>query len=76
MNPIERFWAWLKKKLRTMDLADALKGRPVLGKMAYIERARRVLKGSTAQGVSKNQANTLRKACKAIVQKKGAATGH
>ena len=76
LNPIECFWAWLRKKLRSMDLADAVKGRNVLGKTAYIERARRVLKSQKAQGVAKNQANTLRKVCTAVVQKKGAATGY
>ena len=76
LNPIERFGAWLKQKLRAMDLASALKARLVLGKTAYIECARRVLKGSRAQAVAKNQANTLRKVCEAIVQKQGAAGGY
>ena len=76
LNPIERFWSWLKKKLRSMDLADALKGRPVLGKTAYRERARRVLQTKKAQSVAKSQANSLRKVCSAVVEKKGAATGY
>ena len=76
LNPIERIGAWLKKKLRAMDLAGALEARFVLGKTAYIECARRVLKSSRAQSVAKNQANTWHKVCKAIVQKKGAAGGN
>ena len=75
LNPIERFRSWLTKKLRSMDLADALKGRPVLGKTAYRERVRRVLKSQKAQAVAKNQANTLRKVCKAVLLQKGGATG-
>ena len=59
-----------------MDLADALKGRPVLGKTAYIERVRRVLRTKKAQDVAKSQANSLRKVCQAVVQKKGAATSY
>ena len=75
LSPIERFGAWLKKTLRAMDLAGALKAGLVLGETAYIECARRVLKGR-AQAVAKNQANTLRKVCEAIVQKQGAAGGY
>jgi len=75
LNPIERFWSWLKRKLRALDLADAVAGRPVLGKTAYRERVRRVLSSAKAQTVAKNQANTLRKVCKAVVKKKGGATG-
>ena len=53
-----------------MDLADAVAGRPVLGKTAYRERVRRVLRSQKAQTVAKNQANTLRKVCAAVVKKK------
>ena len=76
LNPIERFGAWLKKKLRAMDLAGALNTRLVLGKTAYIERVRRVMRTKEAQDVAKSQANSLRKVCQAVVQKKGAATSY
>lgn len=72
----KRFWSWLKKKLRSMDLADALQGRPVLGKMAYKDRVRRVLRTKKAQTTAKNCANSLRKVCREVVKKKGAATGY
>ena len=54
-----------------MDLADAVAGRPVLGKTAYRMRAHRVLRSQKVQTVAKNQANTLRKVCAAVVKKNG-----
>ena len=76
LNPVERFWSWLKKKLRGMDLADAVDGRPLLGKMAYKARVRRVIKSKKAQDVAKSYANSLRNVCKAVLKKKGAASGY
>ena len=35
LRPVEKFWSWLRRKLRAMDLKDAVAKRPVLGKMAY-----------------------------------------
>jgi len=75
LNPIERFWAHLKKHLRQMDLADALRGRPVLGKMAYKQRVRRVVATQKMQGLAKKCALSLRKVCQAVVKEKGRATG-
>jgi hypothetical protein len=75
LNPIERFWAWLKKKLRAMDLKDAVQGRPALNKTTYKLRVRGVLRSKRAQQVAKNYANSLRKVCKEVLKKKGAATG-
>ena len=74
MNPVERFWAWLRKKLRQMDLADAVVGRAVLGKMAYKARIRSVIKTQKAQQVAAAHAASLRKVCKEVVAKKGAAS--
>ena len=74
LNPIERFWGWLKKKLKRMDLADAMKKRPVLGKTAYKVRVSNILKTKKAQAMAATYANSFRKACKEVVKKKGAAT--
>ena len=46
LNPVEKFWAHLRKHLRAMDLKDAMAKRPVLGKTAYRERVRRVVKSA------------------------------
>ena len=74
LNPVERFWGWLKKKLKLMDLADAMKKRPVLGKTAYKVRVRNILKTKKAQTMAATYAKSFRKACKEVVKKKGAAT--
>ena len=49
LSPIERFWGWLKKKLNRMDLADAMKKRPVLGTTAYKTRVSNIMKAKKAQ---------------------------
>ena len=74
LNPIERFWSWLRRALRAKDLADVVAKRPVLGKSAYIARVRRVLKAKRAQTCAANCVKSLRKVCLEVVEKKGAAS--
>jgi hypothetical protein len=74
LNPVEKFWAWLRKKLRALDLMDAVKKRPTLGKMAYRVRVRRVLQSAAAQRVAKNCALGLRKVCQEVVKRGGRAS--
>jgi len=74
LNPVERFWAWLRKKLRAMDLADATKKRPVLTKAKYTARVKRLLKTKKAQQVAGACARGLRKVCREVVRNHGAAT--
>jgi hypothetical protein len=73
-NPVEKFWAWMRKKLRAPDLKDAVSNRPVLGKTAYRERVRRALKSQEARTVAKICALGLRKVCKRVVESGGIAT--
>ena len=73
-NPVEKFWSWLRRKLRSMDLKDAVAKRPVLGKMAYRRRVRTVCASARAQQVAKSCCSGLKKVCKEIIQNKGAAT--
>ena len=68
-----RFWARLRKRLRAMDLADAVAKRFVLGKMAYKARVVRLLKTNRAQQTAINIAKGYRKTCKRIVECRGAA---
>ena len=44
LNPVEMFWAWLRKKLRLMDLADLHKKRRPLGKPASSKGDRKLLR--------------------------------
>ena len=76
LNPVERFWGWLKFTLRRMDLKDAMAKKAALGKMAYKERVRAVCRSKKAQTVASNHARSLRKVCSAVVKKKGAASGY
>ena len=62
------------QKLRRMDLNDAVAKRPVLGKSAYMARVRRVVQSNKAQAVGAAQAKLMKRVCKKVVRKKGAAT--
>ena len=74
LNPVEMFWAWLKKKLRSMDLEDLKLKRRTLGKTAYKERVRRLLTTAKAKQVAQNCAKRLYKIRRQVVVKKGAAS--
>ena len=73
LNPIEKMWGWMRKRLRSMDLADLAAGRAVPGKRAYRERIKRLLKSPKAQEVAKNFFRNLRTVAKKIVKAKGGA---
>ena len=73
LNPVEKFWAWLRKKLGKMDLDDLVNDRPVPGPTAYQERARRVLKSPKAQQVAKNIFRGFRKTALDIKNRRGQA---
>jgi transposase len=75
LNPVERYWGWLRKQMRAKDLADLRAGRPVLGKTAYRQRLMRFLKTKKSQSIASGMAKGLRNVCKLVVQKKGAASG-
>ena len=74
LNPVELFWAWLRKRLRALDLRDAVNKTAVLGKTAYKERVRRVVKTQKAMTVAGRVTLRLRKVCKEVLKKRGAAT--
>lgn len=72
LNPIEKFWAWLRKQLVAMDFADLKKGKGAPGKLAYRERVRRLCHSQRAQKVATSIAKSWRKTCLAVVKAKGA----
>ena len=72
---MERFQSWLRKKLRAMDLQDAVAKRLVLGKAAYKARVRAVCRSKQAQRVAANQAKLMKRVSRRVVLKEGAATG-
>jgi transposase len=73
LNPVEKMWGWARKRLRGMDLADLAAHRPVLGKFAYKDRIKRLLKTAKAQTVAKNFMGNLRTVAARVVNAKGAA---
>ena len=75
LNPVEKFWAWLRKQLRARDLKDALAKRSALGKIAYRARVRAILKSRKAKKVASNCVNCLKRVCRKVIQKKGAHSG-
>ena len=75
MNPVERFWGWLRKALLKMDMADLKAKRPVPGKFAYKERVRRLLRTKKAQTAAANFAKSWRSVCMLVVKNKGDASG-
>ena len=74
LNPIEKFWCWLKRELRRLDLWDLKSGRGALGKTAYKARIRLVLRRKETQKVAARFSTQLYSACKEVIKKKGAAT--
>ena len=43
LNPVEKYWAWLRGQIRKKDLEDLNAGRDVLTKSDYQERARSIM---------------------------------
>ena len=72
LNPIEKFGAWLRNRLRQRDLEDLLAGRPALGKTAFKARVRAVCRSQHAQRVAAACALGLRMFCLEVVAKKAA----
>ena len=74
LNPIERFWSYLKRRLRAQDLQDAVKKRPCLGKTAYKARVRAVLRSRSTHLTAQNIIQGYIKTCREILRKGGAAS--
>ena len=72
MNPVERFWGWLRKKLLLQDLCDLKAHRPVLGQSGYKARIRSIMRTKTANAKAGKFVGDFRRACKAVVDKRGA----
>ena len=74
LNPVEKYWAWLRRRLRKKDLEDLDAGRDVLSKAAYQERVRGIIDTKASQTAAGNIAKGLRKVCKEVVEGGGVAT--
>ena len=76
LNPVERFWGWLRKRLRAMDLADLKAGRQPVKKAGLKVRVRALLQSPKAKEVAKNHFLSLHKTCADVKKKRGAASTH
>jgi hypothetical protein len=74
LNPIEKYWAWLRKALLARDLSDAVAKRPALDKAGYANRVRAICRTPRAQAVAAACSKSLRKTCAEVIRLKGAAT--
>ncbi len=72
LNPIEKFWAWLRGKLHQLDQADLQAKRPSVGRTAFKARVRAVFRSLKAQQVAAVCVRGLRNVCHEVVLKKGA----
>ena len=73
LNPVELYWAWLKKHLRAMDLKDAVAKKPVISKVLYKQRIRAVIKSQKSQQVAAACAKKWVKTCQRVFAANGAA---
>ena len=64
LNPIEKFWGWLRRELRRRDLKDLQEKRPPLSKTAFRARVRTVLRSQKAHRAASKFARGLLNVCK------------
>ena len=71
LNPVEKFWAWVRKQLRAQDFADLRARRKVPGKTAYAMRVKKLLRSARAKQVASNVALGFKRVCKQLVKEQG-----
>jgi transposase len=74
LNPIEKFWGWLRRDLARRDLKDLSDGKPVPPKKLYLKRVQAVLRSRRAQEVASNCAKRFRKDCQEVSDNGGQAS--
>ena len=74
LNPVEKYWSWLRRALLRLDLHDLRTRRPPLGRSAYVARVRAVNRSQRAQRVAGNCARGLLKVCREVKLNGGAAS--
>lgn len=74
LNPVEKFWAWLRKRLRAADLKDLNAKREPVGKTEFKRRVRRLIVTEKAKLVASNIYRDLRNAAQECKDRGGAAT--
>lgn len=72
LNPVERYWSWLRRRLRDMDLDDLVKGKPPATKAQYKARIRGITQTEKSKTVARNLIRGLRKICQTVADGGGA----
>jgi transposase len=73
LNPVEKYWSWLRRRLMALDFKDLRAKRRPLSKMAYTQRVRGVISTVASTRAAGNIANAFRKNCIEVALRKGAA---
>ena len=74
LNPAEKYWTWMWRKLRAMDLEDLVAGRPPATRAQLRARVRQLVRTEKSKEVARNSVRGLKKVCKEVIKKKGHAT--
>ena len=74
LNPVEKFWSWLRRRLRYLDLQDLQAKRKPLTKAAYRARVLRVCRTTKARSVARKCTRGLLKVCREVVAGRGKAS--
>ena len=75
LNPVEKYWAWVRRRMRAMDLADLSAKRAVVDRAEYKRRFSRLVKTAKGKEVAGNIFVGLMKTCRKVVAKGGRASG-
>ena len=73
LNPVEKFWSWLRREVKKKDLQDLVAGRPSIGKTAFKLRVQNIVSSMRAKRAAASCAGSLRKTADQVIRKKGAA---
>ena len=73
LNPVERFWGWIRKRMRAMDLDDLIAKRPPLNKRGFKFRLLRLVRTQKAKRVAASFARSLKSTASRVVLSGGAA---
>ena len=73
LNPVEKYWGWLRKRLREKDLAELVAKRRLVQKTDLKARVRVICRSLRGQRVAASYFAGLRSTCQCVIKNKGAA---
>ena len=68
LNPVEKFWSWLRRRLVALDLRDLKKRKVALGRAAFKLRVQSVCRSQKAQRVAASCALGFKKVCHEVIR--------